>query len=259
MVAGDDANIYNHTQSRFDDTDINEDSGTWMPNEKISEDSVEVVELCQDHTKSSFDDADKNEDSGTSMPNEKVSEDYVEAVGLWQGHEVGQEAKELLQAVEYRYPTTFRGLRISMKELLVPALKHFHVFIKGFIETSVDALKADQITTLRRHLNEFETFGLDLSWAHQRLNMVEILKYGNDPLLNELTTLEERLPTLRETLIEGTIGFVQAHKMLEKARLEYDNATNARNKAKEVAQKFRDAYDRCSNNLFSLCSPSKKV
>ncbi|XP_071706388.1 uncharacterized protein [Rutidosis leptorrhynchoides] len=177
-----------------------------------------------------------NEDIGALRPDENSVED----VRVWNGYEVGHAEKDVLQAVERRYPTTFVGILISMKELLVPAFKHFCVFIKGlesFIKTSEDAFKEEEITTLRKHLNDFETFGFDLSWARHRLDMVEELKSGNNSLLNELAASEECLSTVKKT-------YVQALKKLQAARLELDEATEARNnKAKDMARKLAEAYD----------------
>ncbi|XP_071725458.1 uncharacterized protein [Rutidosis leptorrhynchoides] len=198
---------------------------------------------------------DNNGDSGAPRPVDKSSNNSVDDVGVWEGYVVGKETKEVLQAVKRRYPTTFDGIKIRMKEILVPALVQFTVFIKGLessIKTSVDAIKVDHINSLRKDLNEFvDVLGFDLSWARHRLDMVEELKHGNNALLNELAVLDECLSTRKKTLVERTVEIVQAFKKLEtaqlemeKARLEMDEATKARNnKAKQVARMLAEAYD----------------
>ncbi|KAK9067700.1 hypothetical protein SSX86_011811 [Deinandra increscens subsp. villosa] len=144
-------------------------------------------------------------------------------VGLWKGNDVGEVAKEMLQAVENRYPETFQGVQIRPKPYWLSILKELHVFLKSFLETSGGALGEDQVTSLEGDLNEFERFGFNLSWARKKLDMVKNLKFGNHPLKMELLKAEARL---------------------EKARLDYESATNARNKmAHEMAQKLRGEYE----------------
>ncbi|KAJ0877596.1 putative transcription factor C2H2 family [Helianthus annuus] len=163
------------------------------------------------------------EDSGTSE--------------TFQGHVVGQPGKEILQAVMDRYPETFQGVKIGSKPYWLSILEELHVFIKGFVEASVDALTEDEITSLKADLNEFESLGFDLSWVRKRLDMVKKLKFGNDPLRRELLVLEESLTLLHKELVD-------ANARLEKARLDYDRATYARNKkVDEVAQKFGAEYE----------------
>ncbi|KAJ0512223.1 putative transcription factor C2H2 family [Helianthus annuus] len=163
------------------------------------------------------------EDSGTSE--------------TFQGHAVGQPGKEILQAVMDRYPETFQGVKIGSKPYWLSILEELHVFIKGFLEASVDALTEDEITSLKADLNEFESLGFDLSWARKRLDMVKKLKFGNDPLRQELRVLEESLTLLHKELVD-------ANARLEKARLDYDRATYARNKkVDEVARKFGAEYE----------------
>lgn len=170
--------------------------------------------------------------------------DVDESIGMWQGYDVGPEVKELLEAVEQRYPNTFRGVQIRSRAIWMPILKQFHLVIKGFIETYVDPLTKDRIATLHEDLDEFERLGFDLSWAHGRLNMIEKLKFGNEPLQKELNDLEESLEPLKERLAQRVKEFVEAHERLKKARLEHDSAINARNnKAREVAQRFGIEYD----------------
>lgn len=207
-AAGDDMNINNHTNGWVCDSE--------------SESSV-----FPDHTA---------EDSGTSE----------EAVGLWHGNVVGEAAKEMLQAIEDCYPDTFRGLQIRSKPHWVSILKELHVFIKGFLETSVDTLAEDQMTGLEADLNDFERLGFDLSWARKRLGMVKKLKFGNEPLRLELVGLEESLTLLHKEVMDATAR-------LEKARLAYDKTRDARNKkAHEMALRFGAEYDDVLNGILGF-------
>lgn len=102
----------------------------------------------------------------------------------------------------------------------------------------------DQITSLHEDLNELEIAGFNLSWAHQRLIMVEKSKFANDPLIQELTVLQDSLEPLSQKLAERHKEFVEALEMLKKAQFEYDNANDARNKKVcEMAEKFGAEYD----------------
>ncbi|KAK9068352.1 hypothetical protein SSX86_012463 [Deinandra increscens subsp. villosa] len=169
-----------------------------------------------------------------------------EPVGLWHGNAVGLAAKEMLQAVEHRYPDTFQGVQIRSKPYWLSILKELHVFVKGFVETPVDALAEDEITRLEDDLNDFERFGFDLSWARKRLDMVKNLKFGNDPLRLELLGVEESLKLSHKELVE-------ANARLEKAQLDYDRATDARNKkVHEMEQKFGAEYDDVLNGNLGL-------
>lgn len=160
-----------------------------------------------------------------------------ETTELWRGHAVGPEAKKLLQAIEHRYPDTFQGVQIRSKTFWLSILKEFHVVMKGFLETSVDELAKEKITSLREDFNEFERLGFDLSWTHNRLDMVKNLKFGNDPLRQELVDLEESLELVRKELVE-------VQEKMKKVSLDYDSVTHARNKkVKELAQKFGAEYD----------------
>nr|XP_043621980.1 lysine-specific demethylase JMJ25-like [Erigeron canadensis] len=183
--------------------------------------------------------------------------DEDESIGLWQGNAVETEAKELLQAIKNRYPNTFHRVRIRSKEIWMPILKQFYLVIKGFMETYVDTLMEDQITHIREDLNELECFGFNLAWAHERLNIVEKLKFVKDPLQQELMDLEESLELVKKCLVEQLKEFVEAHEKLKKVRLDYDNITEARNKkAREVAQKFGGEYDHlCKGQLGSTLLP----
>lgn len=161
-----------------------------------------------------------------------------ETVGLWRGNDVGAEAKVLFQAVECQYPKTFHGVQIRPKQYWLSILKGLNVVLKGFLETSVDALTDEQISSLQEDLSDFERSGFDLSWAHKRLDMVKNLKFGSDPLRRELVVLEVSLKSVKEELVE-------AEERLKKVRLNHDSVTDARNKkAREVADKFGDEYDR---------------
>jgi hypothetical protein len=108
-------NIYNYTNGWISDPEIDDnlqDNGT--------------VFHVADHQPVAI------EDPGTSE----------ESVGLWQGNAVGQAAKEMLHAVEHRYPDTFtlQGIQIRSTPYWLSILKSLHLFIKGFVETPVDAL-----------------------------------------------------------------------------------------------------------------------
>ncbi|GKB67781.1 hypothetical protein Tco_0929193, partial [Tanacetum coccineum] len=175
--------------------------------------------------------------SVSPLMNHVVDHQPHETSGLWRGNAVGTEAIELLQAVETHYPNTFHGVHIRATPYWLSFLKGLHVFIKGFLETSVDALLEEQISSYQEGLSDFERLGFDLSWIRKRLDMVEKLKFGNEPLRQELVVLDESLELLKERLVE-------AHERLQKARLDYDNALDARNKkVQEVVHKFGDEYD----------------
>nr|KAJ0225078.1 hypothetical protein LSAT_V11C100017530 [Lactuca sativa] len=210
----DHANNFNNSNGWVNDTESGDDSDQTSSNEWLT-----------DHT---------HEASRTLMPDE----------GLWRGNVVGLEVKKLLEAVEHQYPNTFQGVQIRAKEMWISILKEFHAVIKSFLETSVDAVAEDRLANLREDLKEFERFGFDLSWAHKRIDMVEKLKFGNEPLQQELMALKESLEPLKERLGGRWKQFVEAQEMLKVAQLEYDNASDAlKKKAREVAHKFGDEYD----------------
>ncbi|KAK9068351.1 hypothetical protein SSX86_012462 [Deinandra increscens subsp. villosa] len=140
-------------------------------------------------------------------------------VGFQQGN-----AEEILEAVEHCYPDTFQGVQIRSKPYCPSILEGFHVFIRDFLETSVDALTDDQITRLEAELNGFERFGFDLWWARERLDTVKNLKL------------------LHKELVEATAR-------MEKARLDYDRARDSRN---EKAQRFGAEYDEVLNGNLGL-------
>ncbi|XP_076911787.1 lysine-specific demethylase JMJ26-like [Bidens hawaiensis] len=156
------------------------------------------------------------------------------STGMWRGNAVGQAAKEILMAVEHSYPDTFQGLQILPKPYWLSNLKELHDFIKRFIELSVHALTEDQLASLETDLKFFEDFGFNLSWVRDRLNMVKKLKFGNDPLRQELLILEESLNLLRMELIEANARFEKVTKARDK-------------KALEVAHKFGAEYDAVLN------------
>ncbi|XP_076895110.1 lysine-specific demethylase JMJ26-like [Bidens hawaiensis] len=157
-----------------------------------------------------------------------------EPIGVWKGNGLQQKR---LQAVNHRYPDTFKGLQIRSKPYWLSLLKELHAFIRGFLATSVDALAEDQITSLEVDLNDFEGFGFNLSWARKRLDMVKNLKFGNDPLRPELMALEESFKL-------GYKELVEANERLETAWLNYNTAKDARNKkVNEAVQKFGAEYD----------------
>ncbi|XP_076956580.1 lysine-specific demethylase JMJ26-like [Bidens hawaiensis] len=203
---GDGMNINNHAYGWVSDSE----------SDSISEDIRNVspalspsVNYTVDHQPITI------EDSETSEEDEHAE--------LWQGNAIGQPGKEILQAVMHHYPNTFQGVKLRSKPYWLTILNELHVFIKSFLETSVDALSEDEITSLETDLDDFENFGFDLSWARERLDMVKSLKFGNDPLRREL---------------------VEANERLEKARLDYEKAKYARNKkVDEVARKFGAEYE----------------
>ncbi|KAI3737907.1 hypothetical protein L2E82_27922 [Cichorium intybus] len=183
--------------------------------------------------------------SSPSMPEKKTTDDSDRFIGLWRGNDVGHEAKQLLEDIEHRYPNTFQRVQIRVKTTWLTILKDLHYTIKSFMETSVDALTEEQITGFNEDFNELEGFGFDISWARKRLNMVDRLKFGKEPLQKEFMALEESLEPLKERVCGRWRQLMEAHDMWKKAQLEYDNAKDARDKkAQEMAKKFGDEFDR---------------
>ncbi|CAH1447746.1 unnamed protein product [Lactuca virosa] len=175
----------------------------------------------------------------------KLSPSVDQTVGMWRENNVGPEAKELLEAIERQYPDTFQGLQIRGKSVWLNMLKEFHMVIKRFMETSVDAMLEEDITSLQEDLNMFQGFGFDLSWAFKRLNMVNRLKFGNEPLQKELIALEGSLEPLQVRIRLRWKQLMEAHEMWNKAQFEYDNAAKARDKkVEEMVEEFGAEYDR---------------
>lgn len=85
----------------------------------------------------------------------KLSPSVDQTVGMWRKNDVGPEAKELLEAIERQYPDTFQGLQIRGKSVWLNMLKELHMVIKRFLETSVDAMLQEDITSLQEDLNMF--------------------------------------------------------------------------------------------------------
>ncbi|KAL4560200.1 hypothetical protein LXL04_032349 [Taraxacum kok-saghyz] len=181
----------------------------------------------------------------SSPPTDSSPELFPSVDGVWRGNVVGKEAKKLLEAVEHQYPNTFQGLQIRGKPIWVKMLKELHLVIKRFMETSVDVITKEDITSFEEDLNDFKGFGFDLSWAHKRLDMVNRLKFGNEPLHKEFVCLEESLEPLRLRVGLQWKQLMEAHDMWKRAQLEYDNATNARDKkVEEMVNKFGAEFDR---------------
>ncbi|KAL7617753.1 hypothetical protein Lser_V15G01651 [Lactuca serriola] len=164
---------------------------------------------------------------------------------LWRGNVVGKEVKELLEAVEHHYPNTFQRVQIRVKPFWSAILEGFHATIKRFMGTSVDALTVDQIASLQEDLKELEEFKFDLSWALKRLDMVNRLKFGNEPLHKELMALEDSLEPLKATVDMRWKQLMEAHDMYKRAVSEYENGIDARNKkTQEMEQMFGADFDR---------------
>ncbi|CAH1442318.1 unnamed protein product [Lactuca virosa] len=164
---------------------------------------------------------------------------------LWRGNAVGKEVKELLEAVEHHYPNTFQRVQIRVKPFWSAILEGFHATIKRFMGTSVDALTVDQIASLQEDLNELEGFKFDLSWALKRLDIVDRLKFGNEPLQKELMALEDSLDPLKATVDMRWKQLMEARDMYKREVLEYENAIDARNKkTQEMEQMFGADFDR---------------
>lgn len=70
-------------------------------------------------------------------------------------------------------------------------------------------------------LKEYEKM-FDLSWAHERLDMVSKLKNGNEPLQNELLDMEESLKPLEKNVEECEKVFKEAHENLLEAQLAFN-------------------------------------
>ncbi|KAL4560201.1 hypothetical protein LXL04_032350 [Taraxacum kok-saghyz] len=210
---GDNANISNHTNGWVDDTESSDNESDHRDNQEAS------------RTLTADTSADPHE-------------------GMWRGNVVGPEVKKLLETVEHQYPTTFEKVQIRAKDMWISILKEFHAVVKGFLEASVEVLDLGRLGSLREDLKELERFGFDMSWAHKRMDMVERLKFGKEPLGKELVALEESLKPLKERLGGRWKEYVEAREMLKAAQLEYDNASEAlKKKAREVAHKFGDGYD----------------
>lgn len=193
-----------------------------------------VVGNIGNHTNGWISETDNDEETTTDQ-----------TVGVWQDYDVGQEAKEFLNAVKLSYPNTFEGAHMRSNEIWLSILKQFHVVVKGFIEKSIDELTEENITTLHEDLKYFEKLGFDLSWAHQRLDMVEMIKFGDDPLRKELMALQESLEPLSESLVQPLKMFIEAYDIYKQVQLAYATTQDAlNNKMHEVAQKFGVKYDR---------------
>ncbi|XP_076956541.1 uncharacterized protein LOC143631781 [Bidens hawaiensis] len=161
----------------------------------------------------------------------------MDSVGLWKGIDLEQSEKDMLEAVNERYPKTFQRVKIRSQPHWGSFLGALHVFIKRFLESSVDTLAKDGITSLEEGLDDFENLGFGLSWARERLEMVKNMKFGNDPLRLKLMVDEECVNVTRKEMNEASAR-------LEKARLDYHKAVDNRTKTvNEVAQKFGAKYD----------------
>ena len=196
--------------------------------------------VAGDNTNGWIDETDNEEElleqALTTMPQEPV--------GLWRGHDVGPEVKKLLDAVESHYPDTFKGVKPSSSRILVPILKQFDLVIKQFLGTCTDALTEDQTTSLRKDIEELESLKFDMSWAHQRLRMVEMLRFENQPLQQELAALEESLDIHTDKLVLEVKEFKEAYERLKRAKLEHNRVKDARNKkVQEVEQILGIEYD----------------
>ncbi|KAL7617754.1 hypothetical protein Lser_V15G01658 [Lactuca serriola] len=206
--------------------------------------STRRVKIKLDHVKTEDPEPDPIDNSSKRRKTDSVDDPHGNE-GMWRGNVVGPEAKELLQAVEKQYPNTFQGVQIRAKPIWLNILKELHLGIKSFMETSVDELVEEKITGFQEDFEEFEKFGFDLSWARKRLDMVDRLKFGKEPLQNELNALEESLEPLKERVKRHLKQIMEAHDMWKKAQLEYDNVKDARDKkAQEVELKFGAEYDR---------------
>ncbi|KAI3512360.1 hypothetical protein L1887_19675 [Cichorium endivia] len=179
-----------------------------------------------------------------SDPIENSSKRRKTPVGLWRDNDVGMAGKVLLEAIEHHYPNTFQGVQIRASPIWLTILKQFYSVIKSFMGTPVDALMEEQVNRLREDLKEFETFGFDLSWAHKRLDMVDMLKFGKEPLQKELMALEESLVPLKLRVEWRWKKIMEAYDQWREAQFEFNNAKDARDKiAQEMVKKFGGEYD----------------
>ncbi|MFS7889423.1 hypothetical protein Hanom_Chr00s000004g01606871 [Helianthus anomalus] len=170
-------------------------------------------------------DADNPQDTSSVIPTVLDHQPAIieDPEGLWRGNPVGRLEQEMLQAVQDRYPQTFQRLDSIPKQFQPSTLKQLHVFIKCFMQKFVHQLDDDELISLEMDIDFFERIGFDLSWARNRLHMVRDLKFGNDPLRLEL---------------------VEATSRIERAQVEYDKATDARNKTlHEMAYKYGNDYN----------------
>ncbi|PWA82973.1 jmjC domain-containing protein [Artemisia annua] len=158
----------------------------------------------------------------------------------------GLAKKELLQVVEQCYPDTIQRVQIRSKPMWQLILKELHLLIKCFVETSMDELTKYQLTKLQEDFNEFENLGFNLSWAQKKLDLVQKIRFGNEPLLQEIMALEESLKSSKQKFVEMKKQFEEAREKLEKTISNYDSVADARNnKARELAEarKFGDGHD----------------
>ncbi|KAI3737904.1 hypothetical protein L2E82_27919 [Cichorium intybus] len=81
--------------------------------------------------------------------------------------------------------------------------------------------------------------------THGGADMVDMLKFGKEPLHKELMALEESLVPLKLTVEWRWKKIMKAHDQWREAQFEYNNATDVRDKiAQEMVKKFGGEYDR---------------
>ncbi|GKB67782.1 hypothetical protein Tco_0929194 [Tanacetum coccineum] len=177
----------------------------------------------------------EDENNGKDQDSEEKTSD--ETSRLWRGYKVGVEVKGLLQSVEHYYPDTFSNVKFTSERICLPFLELFHEVITCFIETSVDTLTEDDITSLTKALNDFDIVNFDLSWAHKRLAMVKTLKFGKDPLQQELRVSVESLQLVNDRLVERQNEYDAAFKKLKETQLEYNEM------AQQMKERFGDDYN----------------
>nr|XP_043612209.1 uncharacterized protein LOC122583902 [Erigeron canadensis] len=176
-----------------------------------------------------------------------------EANGLWRGFNVGVGEKELLDSIELHHPTTFQEVKFRSEQIWLPILKHFYKKIKDFLETTVNSVTEGELTTHKENFEELERIGFNISWASERLDMVKKLKFGNEPLISELTELEESLQAAKEHVAEQQKAYLEAHEKLKEVQFEYNGISQAmEDKMQEMAGLYGDDYDRVLKSHLGL-------
>lgn len=93
-------------------------------------------------------------------------------------------------------------------------------------------------------------------WAQKNLDTVQKIRFGNEPLLQEIMTLEESLKSSKQKFVEMKKQFEEAREKLEKTILEYDSVADAKNnKARDYVswQRHTNLEMDMMVNLVSIC------
>ncbi|KAK1385474.1 hypothetical protein POM88_023209 [Heracleum sosnowskyi] len=124
----------------------------------------------------------RSNDRGSSP---KKNKDF----GIWRGHEVNSEFVCLLDNIMLKYPETFEHFSTKSKKLCTMNLNMLCTSLNDFTKMSMTEVDSKIIAEYKDVYAYLQNQGLDVSWAVNRLNYIEQLRFSN-PQITELHAID---------------------------------------------------------------------